>query len=248
MDAWSPRQAWRRVCIGRTCPFGHKLGAIFWWTILVASQRQWNRASTALWGLWTWRDSCKGPSPRVGFSHTEHPSPHIRHGTGTSPSPLQLPCPRFSISSIAEQMKENVHGLDGVRTSSWRTCWQMRWALWRWYWFCSLRFFGYRLVRPTFVGVPYVRLFMAFELGEQVWRRHLLQSPKWMLEVLAKRGGEYVLVVPVPLDTSWERYFGGQYGALRSNGPERTRAYQAMVNLRDMGVSNNRGTLKWMDL
>ena len=98
------------------------------------------------------------------------------------------------------------------------------------------------------VGVPYVRPFMAFELGEQVWRRHLLQSPKWMLEVLAKRGGEYVLVVPVPLDTSWERYFGGQYGALRSNGPERTRAYQAMVNLRDMGVSNNRGTLKWMDL
>lgn len=66
------------------------------------------------------------------------------------------------------------------------------------------------------VGVPYVRLFMAFELGEQVWRQHLLQSPKWMLEVLAKREGEYVLVVPVPLDTSWERYFGGQYW-LRAN-------------------------------
>lgn len=51
---------------------------------------------------------------------------------------------------------------------------------------------------------------MAVELGQQVWRRDLLSCSTWQLEVLAKRPGDYVLVIPIRLDTFWERYIGGQ--------------------------------------
>lgn len=51
---------------------------------------------------------------------------------------------------------------------------------------------------------------MAVELGQQVWRRDLLSRSTWQLEVLAKQPGDYVLVIPIRLDTFWERYIGGQ--------------------------------------
>ena len=51
---------------------------------------------------------------------------------------------------------------------------------------------------------------MAVKLGDQVWRRSLLQSSPWQLRILSERSGEYVLAVPVKLDAVWQRYFGGQ--------------------------------------
>lgn len=58
--------------------------------------------------------------------------------------------------------------------------------------------------------VAYVRVLMAVKLGEQAWRSSLLQSSQWQLRIMAERNGEYVLTVPVPLESVWRRFFGGQ--------------------------------------
>ena len=60
------------------------------------------------------------------------------------------------------------------------------------------------------ISASYVWVRMAVVLGQQVWRRNLLSCSTWQLKVLAERAGDYVLVIPIRLDTVWERYIGGQ--------------------------------------
>lgn len=79
-----------------------------------------------------------------------------------------------------------------------------------WGYLHSLRRSGCSLSRVLDRRVAYVRVLMAVKLGEQAWRSSLLQSSQWQLRIMAERNGEYVLTVPVPLESVWRRFFGGQ--------------------------------------
>lgn len=79
-----------------------------------------------------------------------------------------------------------------------------------WGYLHSLRRSGCSLSRVLDRRVAYVRVLMAVKLGEQAWRSSLLQSSQWQLRIMAERNGEYILTVPVPLESVWRRFFGGQ--------------------------------------
>ena len=52
---------------------------------------------------------------------------------------------------------------------------------------------------------------MAIQLPEQVRRNSPQQLSNWLLRIAAEREGDLAIVIPLPLDTVYERYVGGQY-------------------------------------
>ena len=122
LDAWTACKTQRGLRTCRACPTGSEQTSPE--TILDAFMKSVDMAGFLQRTLATF-----------GFlSHRASLASH-QAWTGTSPSPLQLSCPRFSISTIVEQMKASDPGLDGVPTSYLEDLWncppktQLRWSI-----------------------------------------------------------------------------------------------------------------------